>query len=76
MSLRKSPDPKSPLFGEWFEWEAGTVFNAPPHLNVERAIERGIAEPVKSGDLSDGSPAGQTHRKPVGRVRKRGVTDG
>lgn len=47
LSLRKSPDRKSPLWGEWFEWEEGTVFTPPPHMNVARALARGIAEVPK-----------------------------
>lgn len=46
LSLRKSADPKSPLYEEWFEWKAGETFTPPAHLKVELAIKRGIAEVV------------------------------
>lgn len=46
MSLRQSPDPKSPQWNEWHEWRAGTVFTPPAHLNIERARERGLIEEV------------------------------
>jgi len=49
LSLRKSPDRKSPLWDEWHVWEAETVFDPPAHMMVELAIERGIAEVVKPG---------------------------
>ena len=53
LSLRKSPDKDSPLWGEWHEWEEGTVFTPPAHMDVARALARGIAEVpkpvVKSG---------------------------
>lgn len=48
LALRQSPDRESPLYEEWFEWPAGTVFEPPAHLKVERALERGIA--VWDGD--------------------------
>jgi hypothetical protein len=47
MSLRKSPDPRAPLYDEWHIWEAGTEFDPPKHMNVKQALERGIAEEVK-----------------------------
>lgn len=46
MSLRKRPDPKC---NEWFTWPAGAVFEPPAHLDVRRAVERGIAEEVRGG---------------------------
>ena len=49
MSLRKSADPKSPAYQEWFDWKAGEVFEAPPNLKVDLALARGIAEVVKDG---------------------------
>ncbi len=55
MSLRKSPDSD-----EWHRWKAGEVFEAPAHMNVKRAIKRGIAEDA------DKAPA----------KRKRSVTNG
>ena len=44
LSLRKSPDRKSPLWDEGFVWEKGVTFAPPPHMMVDRAIDRGIAE--------------------------------
>ena len=52
MSLRQSSDPEDPKYGDWHEWPAGTVFTPPPHMNVERALQRGIMEPVKDGGES------------------------
>lgn len=46
MSLRQSSDKASPLYQEWFEWPAGTVFEPPAHMNIAKALERGIAEEV------------------------------
>lgn len=42
MSLRKSPDPLSPLYEQWYDWPAGTVFEPPAHMKVELALQRGI----------------------------------
>ncbi len=56
LSLRKSPDKDSPLWDEWHEWEAGAVFTPPAHMDVTRALERGIAEvskPVRKGATRD-----------------------
>lgn len=50
MSLRKSPDPNNPAYEQWHTWKAGTVFEPPAHLNVKRALERGIAEEVQRGE--------------------------
>ena len=47
MSLRQSADPADPKYNAWFEWPAGAVFEAPPNLNVERALARGIMEPAE-----------------------------
>lgn len=47
LGLRKSPDKTSPLYEEWFDWPDGQVFTPPPHMNVERALERGIIVEVK-----------------------------
>ena len=52
LSLRQSPDPKSPLFNEWHEWKAGTVFEAPDHMNMEKCLERGIVEPAKGAKIT------------------------
>ena len=49
LSLRKSPDKGSPLWDEWHQWEAGAVFTPPAHMDVARALERGIAEVPKPG---------------------------
>lgn len=46
LALRKSPDSTSPLYEEWFEWPAGTVFEAPAHLKVELGIASGKFEEV------------------------------
>lgn len=48
MSLRQSPDPQSPLYEQWHDWPAGTVFTPPAHMDVARALERGIAEEVRN----------------------------
>ena len=53
VSLRKSPDPKSPLYEEWFNWQDGAVFTPPPHLKslggvpLGECVERGVLEEVK-----------------------------
>lgn len=47
LSLRMSSDPSSTLYEMWHEWPAGTVFEPPAHMNVELALQRGIAEEVK-----------------------------
>ena len=46
LSLRSSPDPKSPLYEVFLDWPAGTVFEPPPHMKVDLALKRGIAEAV------------------------------
>lgn len=48
LSLRQSSDPKSPLYERWHEWKAGTVFAPPAHMRVDKALERGIVEEVKT----------------------------
>ena len=48
MSLRQSPDPKSPQWNEWHEWKAGAVFVPPPHMKVELAVSRGLMKEVDS----------------------------
>lgn len=35
---------RNPDYDDWLEWAAGTVFEPPAHMNVARALERGIAE--------------------------------
>lgn len=55
LALRKSADPKDPAYEEWYDWPAGTVFEAPPNLEVDKALERGIAEMVEpKKKVSDG----------------------
>ena len=49
LSLRQSPDKKSPKFEQWHEWPRGTVFEPPKHMNVVKALERGIIETVGGG---------------------------
>ena len=49
LSLRKSPDKLSPLYDEWFNWPAGTVFEPPAHMKVDLALARGIAVEVTDG---------------------------
>lgn len=44
LSLRKSADPDSPLWYEWYEWPTGTVFEAPPNLNIAVALASGKIE--------------------------------
>lgn len=46
MSLRQSPDPKSPLYEQWHDWKAGTEFDPPEHMRVDLALKRGIVEEV------------------------------
>jgi len=46
LSLRRRPDRTC---NDWHEWPEGAVFTPPPHMNVERALERGIIEPVADG---------------------------
>lgn len=50
LSLRKSAETASPLYDEWHEWPAGTVFEAPPNLNVKLALANGKIEEVKDGE--------------------------
>ncbi len=47
LALHTSPDPANPLFEEFHEWPAGTVFTPPPHMKVDLALQRGIAVEVK-----------------------------
>ena len=46
LSLRQSPDKKSPKYEQWHEWPTGIVFEPPKHMNVALSLERGIIEPV------------------------------
>lgn len=50
LALRKSPDPKSPQWEEWYEWPKGVVFDAPAHLKVDLGVARGVMEIVTKGD--------------------------
>ena len=49
MSLRQSPEPGTPQYTHWHQWRAGEVFTPPPHMDVAKALARGIVEEV-SGD--------------------------
>lgn len=46
LALRKSPRQGEPGYEDFYEWPEGTVFTPPAHMNVERALERGIVEAV------------------------------
>lgn len=48
LSLRKSPDKRSKLYEEWHEWKAGTVFEPPAHMRIDKALERRIIQEVKA----------------------------
>ena len=54
MSLRKSADPKDPAYAEWHNWRAGDVFEAPSNLDVERTLERGLADVIGGKKDTDG----------------------
>lgn len=47
LGLRKSPDPKSPLYEEFYSWPDGAVFEPPPHMKVDLALKRGVVEEVE-----------------------------
>ena len=47
LSLRKSPDQKSPLYQQWHDWRKDEIFTPPEHMDVKRALERGIVKEVK-----------------------------
>lgn len=49
LALRRSPTPGTPEYEQWHEWPAGTVFDPPPHMRVDLALARGIAEEVSGG---------------------------
>ena len=56
LSLRKAPerapdidDPADDPYNQWHEWPAGTEFTPPAHMDVEKALARGIIEPVEGG---------------------------
>lgn len=46
ISLRSSPDPKSPLYEVWLEWADGQVFTPPEHMKIDLALKRGIVVEV------------------------------
>lgn len=46
LALRKSPDPKSPLFDEWYEWKEGEEFDAPKHMKADVMLASGKIEKV------------------------------
>lgn len=47
--LRQSPDREDPKYELWHVWKAGEVFAPPRHMDVTRALERGLIEEVKRG---------------------------
>ena len=47
LGLRKSSDKKQDSYEEWHEWKEGETFAPPAHMDVKRALERGIVEEVK-----------------------------
>ena len=47
LSLRQSSDKKQDSYDEWHEWKAGETFAPPAHMDVKRALERGIVEEVR-----------------------------
>ena len=49
LALRKSPDPASPLFEEFFEWAVGEVFTAPAHMRADVMLASGKIEEVAGG---------------------------
>ena len=49
LGLRKSSDKKQDSYEEWHEWKEGETFTPPAHMDVKRALERGIVEEVKDG---------------------------
>ena len=49
LALRKSPDPESPLYQEFFTWKQGEVFTPPAHMKVEVALASGKIEEVTGG---------------------------
>lgn len=55
LSLRQRPDRTC---NDWHKWPRGTVFTPPPHMDVARALERGIMEPVADGGRTEVSGDG------------------
>ena len=49
VSLRKSLDPKSPLYNEWYEWRDGDIFSPPAHLKTISGLT--LAQCVEAGHL-------------------------
>lgn len=48
LSLRQRPDRT-----RWDVWPRDTVFTPPPYMDVARALERGIIEPVADGGRTE-----------------------
>ena len=46
LDLRARPDPHCE---DWLHWSAGDIFEPPPHLRIDKALERGIVEVVTDG---------------------------
>lgn len=53
LSLRQSSDPQSPLYEQWHEWPEGSVFTPPKHMNVDKALERGIVALVDASQQDE-----------------------
>ena len=49
LSLRQTDNKKSDRYEQWHEWKAGQEFEPPKHMDVKRALERGIVEEVSDG---------------------------
>jgi len=45
LSLRARPDVTCE---DWLEWKQGEVFTPPAHFRIDKALERGIIEEVKT----------------------------
>jgi hypothetical protein len=48
LSLRQSSDKEDPKYNEWFEWPEGKVFEPPEHMDIKKALKRGIVELVEA----------------------------
>ncbi len=51
LALRKSNDPNSPRYEDWYEWPEGALFEAPSNLNVKMALANGKIEEVADGEV-------------------------
>ena len=51
ISIRQSPDPKSPLYEQWHDWQDGDVFTPPAHLKTISGLT--LAQCVKAGHLEE-----------------------